>query len=59
MRRTVALCVEVLADLEAGRVASDTKGVEEFYGVLEASLSRLRPLLGRADTTISLPTRRK
>ena len=59
VRRTVALCVEVLADLEAGRVASDTKGVEEFYGVLEASLSRLRPLLGRSDTTISLPTRRK
>lgn len=58
VRRTASLCAEVLADLEAGRVTSDTKGIEEFYCALEASLSRLRPLLGRTET-ISLPARRK
>jgi hypothetical protein len=58
VRRTSSLCAEVLADLEAGRVGSDTNGVEEFYTCLEENLRRLKPLLNRTET-ISLPARRK
>lgn len=58
VRRGYALCVEALADLESGRITAETKGIEEFCSVLEESLSRLRPLLGRSEP-ISLPSRRK
>jgi hypothetical protein len=58
VRRSYSLCVEVLADLEAGRVTADTKGIEEFCSSLQENLSRLRPLL-RQPETISLPPRRK
>jgi len=58
IRRTSGLCVEVLVDLEAGRVTADTQGIEEFYRSLEDNLNRLRPLL-RQSETINLPPRRK
>ena len=58
IRRTTVLCVEVLADLEAGRVTADIKGLEEFCRSLEQNLNRLRPLLSRIEP-ISLPARRK
>jgi hypothetical protein len=58
VRRTSSLCADVLADLEAGRVGSDTKGIEEFYSCLEENLRRLKPLMNRPET-ISLPARRK
>ena len=58
IRHTSGLCVEVLADLEAGRVTADTPGVAEFCRCLEENLTRLRPLL-RQSETISLPPRRK
>jgi hypothetical protein len=58
IRRTTSLCLEVLADLEAGRVTADTKGVEEFYRSLEQTLACLRPLLMRSDSAI-LPNKRK
>jgi hypothetical protein len=59
VRRASSLCVEVLADLEAGRTTADTKGIEEFCRCLEDNLIRLRPLLRRSEPTISLPIRRK
>src|SRR5277367_5794387 len=31
IRRTANLCLEVITDLEAGRVTNETKGVEELY----------------------------
>jgi hypothetical protein len=58
IRRTTSLCQEVLADIEAGRVTADTKGVEEFYRALEQVHACLKPLLMRSDSTI-LQNKRK
>jgi hypothetical protein len=58
IHRSTALCVEVMADLEAGRISGETKGVEEFCRVLEQNLSLLKPLLG-APQPVPIPARRK
>jgi hypothetical protein len=58
VRRTSGLCAEMLADLDAGRITAETKGIEEFCRCLEDNLARLRPLLRRAET-IGLPPKRK
>ena len=58
IRRTTSLCLEVLADLDAGRVTADTKGVEEYCRSLEQTLDRLKPLLKQSDA-VALPGRRK
>ena len=58
IRRTTVLCVELLADLDAGRISAATEGLEEFCRSLEQNLSRLKPLLVQPEP-ISLPTRRK
>jgi len=61
IRRTSSLCVEALADIEAGLVTADTEGLEEFSRCLQDGLARVKPLLGRTDivTTVNLPARRK
>ena len=41
IRRTISLCVEVIGDVEAGRVKRDSKGVDEFYRVLGHAHDRL------------------
>ncbi len=58
LRRATALCVEVLADLEAGRTGAETPGLEEFCGAIEQNLNCLRPLLNRRDPA-ALSARRK
>jgi len=58
IRRTTSLCLEVLADLEAGRVTADTKGIEEYCRSLQQSLNRLKPLPNQSET-LTLPARRK
>jgi hypothetical protein len=60
IRRATALCVEVLADLEAGRISGETKGIEDFYPSLEENLKRLKPLLTQSEPVVlPLPPRRK
>jgi hypothetical protein len=63
IRRTTSLCLEVLADLDTGRVTSETKGLEEYGRALEQTLERLKPLLRRPDSVSAplppLPARRK
>lgn len=56
--RASTLCSEVLADVDAGRITADTKGVAELCQALEENLNRLRPLLSQTEP-VSLPTRRK
>lgn len=58
IRRTTALCLEVLADLDAGRVTAETKGLEEFCRALEQNLNRLKPLTSQTES-LGLPARRK
>jgi hypothetical protein len=43
--RTISLCLEVLADIEAGRVKSESKGVEELYRTLEQLRERVRSVV--------------
>jgi hypothetical protein len=41
-RRTVNLCVEVVADLDAGRLKNNSKGVDELYRAIEDLHDRIR-----------------
>ena len=45
IRRTTNLCLEVITDLDAGKVSNGTKGVDELYRSLEQACDRLRHLL--------------
>jgi hypothetical protein len=45
IRRTINSCLEVIADLDAGRVKSDSKGVDELYRALEHLCGRLRQVV--------------
>jgi hypothetical protein len=54
IRRATSLSVEVLADIEGGRVTAETHGVEELCRSLEDGLRRLKPLLAQSET-MSLP----
>jgi hypothetical protein len=58
VRRATSLSVEVLADIEAGRIDGETSGIEELCRCLEDNLRRLRPLLTQSEP-INLPSRRK
>jgi hypothetical protein len=42
IRRTVNLCVEVVADLDAGRLRNNSKGVDELYRAIEDLHDRIR-----------------
>lgn len=45
IRRTTNLCLEVITDLDARAITSETKGVEELYLSLEQACDRLKHLL--------------
>jgi hypothetical protein len=45
IRRTINFCLEVLADLDAGRITEDTKGVAELLESVEQISQRSRGLL--------------
>ena len=42
IRRTINSCLEVIADLDAGRVKNESKDVDELYQALEQLSNRLR-----------------
>ncbi len=45
IQRTINLCMEVVTDIDAGRVKSESKGVEELHGAMEQLRDRLRRVL--------------
>jgi hypothetical protein len=45
VRRATNICLEISADLDAGRLTTETKGAEELYRSLEQACDRLRHLL--------------
>ena len=45
VRRATSLCQELVADIDAGKVSSKTKEIEELYDSLELACDRLRYLL--------------
>ena len=45
IRRTQNLCLEVITDLDAEDITTETKGIEELYRSLEQACDRLRHLL--------------
>jgi hypothetical protein len=45
VRRATNLCHELVADLDAGKMSTDIKGVDELYDSLEQACDRLRHLL--------------
>ena len=45
VRRATNLCHELVADIDAGKVSSQTKEVDELYDSLEQACDRLRYLL--------------
>jgi len=45
IRRTVDLCGEVIADLDAGRVKSESKGIDELFRAIEHLHGRLRRIV--------------
>jgi hypothetical protein len=57
VRRATNVCLEVTADLDAGRLTNDTKGVEELYRALEQATDRLRHLLKSLEPDRYLTTR--
>lgn len=49
IHRATNLCLEVISDLDAGRVDHDTKGVDELYRSFEQACDRLKQLLKRRE----------
>jgi hypothetical protein len=47
IRRATNLFLEVITDLEAGRVTNETKGIDELYGALEQAHDQLSHLIKR------------
>jgi hypothetical protein len=45
IRRATNICIEVGADLDAGRITSETKGIDELYDSLAQACDHLRHLL--------------
>lgn len=45
VRRTTNLCLEVITDIDAAKVSSETKGVDELYHSLEQVCDRLSHIL--------------
>jgi hypothetical protein len=43
LRRTINLCMALIADLDAGRVKDESKGVEELFEALELLHDRVKP----------------
>ena len=57
IRRTTNLCLEVITDLDAGKISNGTKGVDELYRSLEQVCDRLRHLLKSREPDRYLTTR--
>lgn len=57
IRRATNLCLEVVTDLDAGKVNDGTKGVDELYLSLEQACDRLRHLLKSREPDRYLTTR--
>ena len=57
VRRATSLCLEVITDLEAGRVGSETKGIDEFYRALEQVHDQVRHLVKRREPDRLVTTR--
>lgn len=57
IRRATNLCVEVSADLDAGRITSNTKGIDELYSSLEQACDQLRHILKSREPQRYLTTR--
>jgi hypothetical protein len=56
IRRATNLCLEVITDLNAGRVDQETKGVEDLHRSLEQACNRLKQLLKPSERQqINLP----
>ena len=51
IRRTINICAEVVADLDAGRLKNESKGVDELYRAIEDLHERIRQA-GKARVTI-------
>jgi len=56
MRRASTLCQEVIVDIDAGKVTSETKGVENFQHALDQASGRLRPLFRKQEAGRSAGT---
>jgi hypothetical protein len=57
IRRITTLCLDLTADLDAGRVTNDTRGVEELYHSLEQACDRLKHLIKSREPGRYLTTR--
>jgi hypothetical protein len=57
IRRATNLCIEVITDLDAERVTSATKGVDELYDSLEQACDRLRHILKSREPDRYVTTR--
>jgi hypothetical protein len=57
IRRATNLCLDLTADLEAGRVTNDTKGVDELHRCLEQACERLRHVLNSGEPQRLVTTR--
>jgi hypothetical protein len=57
IRRATNLCLEVVTDVDAGRVTPESKGLEELYRSLEQACDRLRHLLKSREPDRYVTTR--
>ncbi len=57
VRRATNVCLEISADLDAGRLTNDVKGVDDLYHALEQACDRLRHLLKSLEPDRYLTTR--
>lgn len=57
VRRATNVCLEIGADIDAGRLTNDIKGVEELYRSLEQACDRLRHLMKSLEPNRYLTTR--
>ena len=57
VRRATNLCLEVITDVDGGKLKPETKGAEELYRALDQACDCLRRLLKRREPDRSLVTR--
>ena len=57
IRRATNLCYELVADIDAGKVSSETKAVDELYHSVEKACDRLRHLLKSRQSDRYVTTR--
>jgi len=57
IRRATNLCYELVADIDAGKVSSETKAVDELYHSVEKACDRLRDLLKSRQSDRYVTTR--